>query len=70
MGEVIYRIGRISEKEQLAFDFTDGLSRTVYERIELGFTPTKLPVMDEAPYRIFSILKNTACGLMKIHPHG
>jgi len=53
MRKVIYQIGRLSEEEQLAFDFSDGLSRTVDERILLGFVPMKLPVIDEAPYRIF-----------------
>lgn len=57
MRKAIYRIGRISEEEQLTFDFSDGLSRTVYERIQLGFIPMKLPVIDEAPYRIFSTTK-------------
>jgi len=51
--KVTYQIGRISEEEQLRFDFADGLSRTVYERIQLGFLPMKLPVIDEVPYRIF-----------------
>lgn len=57
MRKAIYRIGRISEEEQLIFDFSDGLSRTVYERIQLGFIPMKLAVIDEAPYRIFSTTK-------------
>jgi hypothetical protein len=57
MRKAIYLIGRISEEEQLTFDFSDGLSRTVYERIQLGFIPMKLPVIDEAPYRIFSTTK-------------
>jgi hypothetical protein len=57
MRKAIYRIGRISEEEQLTFDFSDGLSRTVCERIQLGFIPMKLPVIDEAPYRIFSTTK-------------
>jgi len=57
MRKAIYRIGRLSEEEQLAFDFSDGLSRTVYERNLLGFIPMKLPVIDEAPYRIFSTTK-------------
>jgi len=55
--KVTYHIGRISEEEQLRFDFLDGLSRTVDERIQLGFIPMKLPVIDEAPYRIFSTTK-------------
>ncbi len=57
MRKAIYRIGRISEEEQLTFDFSDGLSRTVYERIQLGFIPMKLSVIDEGPYRIFSTTK-------------
>jgi len=57
MSRAVYRIGRISEEEQLKFDFSDGLSRTVYERILLGFILMKLPVIDEAPYRIFSTTK-------------
>jgi hypothetical protein len=57
MGKAIYRIGRISQEEQFRFDFLDGLSRTVYERIQLGFIPMKLPVINEAPYRIFSTTK-------------
>jgi hypothetical protein len=55
--KVTYQIGRISEEEQLAFDFSDGLSRTIYERIQLGFISMKLPVIDEVPYRIFSTTK-------------
>jgi hypothetical protein len=57
MRKIIYRIGRLSEEEQLTLDFSDGLSRTVYERILLGFMPMKLPVIDEAPYRIFRTTK-------------
>ena len=57
MRKAIYRIGRISQEEQFRFDFLDGLSRTVYERIQLGFIPMKLPVIDEAPYRIFGTTK-------------
>jgi len=55
--KVTYQIGRISEEQQLSFDFADGLSRTVYERIILGFITMKLPVIDDAPYRIFSTTK-------------
>ena len=58
MSKAVYRIGKISEEEQLEFDFSDGLSRTVYERILLGFIPMKLRVIDEAPYRIFSSTKH------------
>ena len=52
--KVIYHIGRLTEEEQLKLDFLDGASRTVDERIQLGFIPMKLPVIDEVPYRIFS----------------
>ncbi len=37
--------------------FQDGLSRTVEERIRLGFILMKLPVIDDAPYRIFDTMK-------------
>jgi hypothetical protein len=56
--KVTYEIGRLSEEEQLRFDFKDGLSRTVDERIVLGFILMELPVIDEAPYRIFSTTKD------------
>lgn len=48
--KLIYHIGKLSEDEQLKLDFEDGLSRTVEERIELGFIPMKLPMIDDAPY--------------------
>jgi hypothetical protein len=54
--KITYQIGRLSEEEQLRFDFADGLSRTVYERVQLGFVLMKLPVIDEAPYRIFGTM--------------
>jgi hypothetical protein len=57
MRKAVYRIGRLSEEEQLTFDFSDGLSRTVCERIQLGFIAMKLPVIDEVPYRIFTTTK-------------
>jgi len=56
MKNLIYHIGRLSEEEQLRLDFEDGLSRTVEERIELGFIPIKIPIIDEAPYRIFDTM--------------
>jgi hypothetical protein len=57
MRKAVYRIGRLSEEEQLKFDSLDGICRTVHERIQLGFIPMKLPVIDDAPYRIFSTTK-------------
>jgi hypothetical protein len=56
MKKLIYHIGRLSEEEQLKFDFKDGLSRNVEERIELGFIPMKMPIIDEAHYRIFDTM--------------
>jgi hypothetical protein len=53
MQKLVYRIGRMTEEEQLRLDFIDGLSRTVEDRISLGFIPLRIPVMDEMPYRIF-----------------
>lgn len=57
MQKVIYHIGKLTEEEQSKLDFSDSLSRTVYERIELGFIPIKLPVIDEKSYRIFDTMK-------------
>ncbi len=57
MKEVFYRIGRLSDEEQLKLDFSDGLSRPVSERIELGFLSMKLPVIDDAPYRVFETME-------------
>ncbi|ODS34525.1 MAG: hypothetical protein SCARUB_00260 [Candidatus Scalindua rubra] len=57
MGKINYRIGRLSEEEQFKLDFTDGLSRSVYERIELGFITMKLPVIDDESYRIFDTME-------------
>lgn len=55
--ELIYRIGKLSRKEQLKLDFSDSLSRSVKERIELGFIPMKIPVIDDVPYRIFNTMR-------------
>ncbi|MGH2567642.1 MAG: hypothetical protein ACRDGA_04835 [Bacteroidota bacterium] len=52
-----YNLGRRPEEEQLALDFRDGLARTMEERVELGFLPMKLPVMDDAPYRVFATME-------------
>jgi hypothetical protein len=57
MHKLIYKIGKISEEEHLKLDFMDGLSRTVEERISLGFVPFKIPVIDEMPYRIFETME-------------
>lgn len=57
MKKLLYKIGRAAEEEHLMLDFLDGLSRTVEERIDLGFVPFKLPVMDDMPYRIFKTME-------------
>lgn len=56
MGKLIYVIGRPTEEEQVMLDFRDGLSRSVDERISLGLIPLGLPVIDDAPYRVFESL--------------
>jgi hypothetical protein len=53
MKKLIYHIGKLNEEEQLKLDMEDTFSRTVEERIELGFIPMNMPIIDEAPYRIF-----------------
>ena len=57
MGKIRYHIGRLSDEEQFKLDFSDGLSHTVYERIELGFIKLKLPVIDDEKYRIFDTIE-------------
>jgi hypothetical protein len=57
MKRLLYHIGRLSEEEALRLDFLDSLSRTMSERIELGFIPMKLPIIDEERYRIFNSTK-------------
>jgi len=53
----MYKIGKSTEQEHLKLDFCDGLSRTVEERISLGFIPVKIPIIDDVPYRIFETMK-------------
>ena len=57
MHKLVYKIGKASELDHLMLDFLDGVSRSVDERITLGFIPLKLPVIDEAAYRIFETMK-------------
>jgi len=57
MSRLVYKIGRLSEQEQLELDFQDSLSRSVEERIRLGFVSIKLPVIDDAPYRTFDKMR-------------
>jgi hypothetical protein len=57
MQKLLYKIGNISEEEHLRLDFMDGLTRTVEDRISLGFVPLKIPVMGEMPYRIFGTME-------------
>ena len=58
MSKVIYKIGRLSEEEEIELNFMDGLSRSVEERIKLGFIPMKLSVIDDEPYRIFNTMQD------------
>lgn len=57
MGKLVYHIGRLGEDEELKLNFLDSLSRSVEERIKLGFIPIKLPVIDDAPYRVFNTME-------------
>lgn len=57
MKKLVYHIGRLGEEEQLKLDFQDGLSRSVEERIKLGFIYMKLPLIDDVPYRIFNTME-------------
>jgi len=55
--KLVYKIGKTREIEHLMLDFLDGLSRTVDDRISLGFIPLKLPVVDDVAYRIFETIE-------------
>ncbi|MGH7801316.1 MAG: hypothetical protein ACREOW_11935 [Thermodesulfobacteriota bacterium] len=57
MHKLVYKIGKSREIEHLMLDFLDGLSRTVDDRISLGLIPLKLPVVDDAAYRIFETME-------------
>lgn len=58
MKKLIYHIGRLKEDEQENLDFMDGLQRNIEERIELGFVFIKLPVINDAPYRVFNKIED------------
>ena len=57
MNKVFYRIGKLSPEKEYELDFKDALSRSVEERIALGFVPLKLSVFDDAAYRVFDSMK-------------
>lgn len=56
MEKLMYKVGKISEEESMKLDFYDGLKRTIEDRIKLGFIMLRLPVIDDAPYRIFETM--------------
>ncbi len=56
MKKLSYRFGKLNEKEELKLNYVDGLSHTIEERIELGFIPMKIPILDDAIYRIFNTM--------------
>ena len=55
--KLIYEIGRLTEEKEDELNFRDGLSRSVKERIELGFVPIRLPVIEDKPYRVFDSME-------------
>jgi hypothetical protein len=57
MQKLMYKIGKTTEEEHLKLNIMDGLSRTVEDRIGLGFVPFKIPVIDGKPYRIFETME-------------
>jgi hypothetical protein len=69
MQKLVYKIGKTTEEEHLKLDCMDGLSRTVEDRIDLGFLPLKIPVMDEMPYRIFETMEEYRKWSEKELPH-
>jgi len=69
MQKLMYIIGKNTEEVHLRLDFLDGLSRTVEERINLGWIPIKLPVIDDMPYRIFETMKEYRRWTERTLPH-
>ncbi|MBI4547169.1 MAG: hypothetical protein HY707_04260 [Ignavibacteriae bacterium] len=57
MSNLNYKIGKAPEEEHLMLDFEDSLTRTVEERIELGLIPIKLPLFNDASYRVFTTMQ-------------
>ena len=57
MSNLKYKIGNATEEEHLMLDFEDGLARTVEERIELGFMPTRLLLFHDASSRVFTTME-------------
>jgi hypothetical protein len=57
MPKLMYKIGKSTEEEQLRLDFLGGLSRSVEDRIHLGFIPFRIPFIDDMPYRIFDTME-------------
>jgi len=68
MRKLMYKIGKSTEEEQSRMDFLDGMSRTVEERISLGFLPIKIPIIDDLPYRIFETMEQYQEWLEKALP--
>ncbi len=58
MKKIFYSIGKLNEKEQLELDFADSFSRSIEERINLGFIPMKLPVINDVKWRAFDTMKD------------
>lgn len=58
MQKLMYRIGKANEEKNFRLDFLDGMSRTVEDRINLGFVPFHIPVINDKPYRIFERMQD------------
>lgn len=57
INKTTYRIGKLSDKEQLELDIKDTLSRSAIQRMEMGLFQIKIPVIDNMPYRIFDTIQ-------------
>lgn len=55
---LFYCLGKVDEKSMQRKEFEISLKRSVLERVRRGFIKTYRPVMDNAPYRIFSRMQD------------
>lgn len=56
--DLIYCLGKVDEKYIINSEFKMALKRSVLERVNRGFIKTYKPVIDDAPYRIFSKIRD------------
>lgn len=55
---LFYYLGKWNEGDMLMKEFELALKRKVRQRLQRGFIKTYKPVMDDAPYRVFDLMKD------------